>query len=449
MSPRRKIRPYAVPPHPGFDAGHAALQDWSRQKSAALNQYVIGFGNLVEVEWRQAGLAAPDLERMRSYRVARIKAELARADLGGICLYDPLNVRYATDTTNMQIWVMHNPVRAAFIAADGPVILFDYHNCQHLSDCSNAVDEVRPGTSWFYFTSGGRADEMARKWAGDIGSLVREHCGGNRRIAFDQIDSHGIPPLLELGIEVVYGEGVMEQARSIKSEDEILAMRRSIHACEAAMGVMEETLRPGMTENDLWAVLHAENIRRGGEWIETRLLTSGPRTNPWFQESSARAIEPGDIVAFDTDLVGPYGYCCDISRTWLAGDGEASSEQRRLYQMAVEQILTNQELLRPGASFRELSMAARSLPDDYLPNRYSCLFHGVGMCDEYPYIPYASDFEAGGYDGILQPGMVVCVESYVGRLGGDEGVKLEDQFLITETGFEQLSTYHFDERLCG
>ena len=105
-----------------------------------------------------------------------------------------------------------------------------------------------------------------------------------------------------------------------------------------------------MTENDLWAILHAENIRRGGEWIETRLLASGPRTNPWFQECSARVIEAGDIVAFDTDLIGPYGYCCDISRTWLAGDGRPTNEQRALYAMAEEQIAANMEMLRPGRS---------------------------------------------------------------------------------------------------
>ena len=377
----------------------------------------------------------------------RIQEQLVRYDLGGICLYDPLNVRYATDTTNMQLWVMHNPVRCVFIGADGYVVLFDYHNCEHLSDFSGSLDEVRTGTSWFYFSSGDRVHERARNWAGEIADLVREHSGGNKRIAFDQIDSHGIGPLADHGIEVAYGEGVVEQARSVKSRDEILCMRRSIHACEMALGVMEEQLVPGMTENDLWAIMHAENVRRGGEWIETRLLASGPRTNPWFQESSARIIEAGDIVALDTDLVGPYGFCCDISRTWLAGEGQATDEQRGLYQMAVDQIETNQELLKPGVTFRELSETAKSLPDDYLHNRYSCLFHGVGLCDEYPCIPYFCDWERSGFDGVVEEGMVFCVESYVGRLGGNEGMKLEDQYLVTATGYEKLSTYPLDERL--
>jgi Xaa-Pro aminopeptidase len=224
-------------------------------------------------------------------------------------------------------------------------------------------------------------------------------------------------------------------------------MRRAIAACEASMRVMEESLTPGMTETDLWAILHAENIRRGGEWIETRLLSSGPRTNPWFQECSARVIEAGDLVAFDTDLIGAYGYCCDISRAWLAGDGRPTNEQRALYAMAEEQIAANMAMLRPGRTFRELSHAATNVPADCLPNRYSVLFHGVGLCDEYPAVPYPEDWERSGYDGVLEPNMIVCVESYVGRHGGREGVKLEEQVLITETGHEQLSRYPRDARL--
>ena len=77
------------------------------------------------------------------------------------------------------------------------------------------------------------------------------------------------------------------------------------------------------------------------------------------------------------------------------------------------------------------------------------LFHGVGLCDEYPAIPYPSDWDRSGYDGHLEAGMVLCVESYVGRHGGAEGVKLEDQVLITATGPEVLSTYPRDERLAG
>jgi len=393
------------------------------------------------------GLDPPDMDAARHYRLTRIRHELTARDLAGVLLYDPLNIRYATDSTDMQLWCTHNAVRYAFVATDGPVILWDFHHCEHLSRHLDAIDEIRHGTPWYYYLAGEHARDRATRWAVEIADLIRSHGRGNRRLAVDRINPEGVEALASHGIHVASGEEVMEHARTVKSPEELKAMRRAIAACEAAMGVMESALRPGMTENDLWAILHAESIRRGGEWIETRLLTSGPRTNPWFQECSARVIEEGDLVAFDTDLVGPYGYCCDISRTWLAGTERPTTEQKTLYAIATEQIAANVEMLRPGRTFRDLSHSATSLASEYLPNRYSVLFHGVGLCDEYPSVPYPDDWERSGYDGVLEPGMVVSVESYVGRHGGHEGVKLEEQVLITETGHECLSRYPHDQRL--
>ena len=139
----------------------------------------------------------------------------------------------------------------------------------------------------------------------------------------------------------------MENAREIKSAGEIALMRHSIEVCEQAIGQMREAMRPGITENALWAELHHGNIARGGEWIETRLLSSGPRTNPWFRESSMRVIERGDMVSFDTDLVGPYGYCCDISRSWVC-DAKPTDEQRRIYADAHAHIQHDKALLKPA-----------------------------------------------------------------------------------------------------
>jgi Xaa-Pro aminopeptidase len=185
----------------------------------------------------------------------------------------------------------------------------------------------------------------------------------------------------------------------------------------------------------------------GGEWIETRLLASGPRTNPWFQECSERVIEAGDLVSFDTDLIGPNGYCADLSRSWLCGDRKPSNEQRALYAIAREQLQHNMALVKPGVAFREFAEKAYRLPEDCLANRYSVLFHGVGLCDEYPAVAFKEDFARSGYDGVLRPGMTICVEALVGREGGREAVKLEEQVLVTETGMEPLSRYPFEEAL--
>lgn len=345
----------------------------------------------------------------------------------------------------MQVWTLHNAVRYAFVPAQGPVVLFEFHGCGHLANGFETVDEVRPATAWYYFGAGSRVEEMAARWAAEVADLVRGHGGGNRRIAADRLDPLGVAALSSLGLSVHDGQEVMEQARLIKSADEIDAMRASVAACQAGMRAMRDVLRPGISENELWSHLHQTNIAHGGEWIETRLLTSGKRTNPWFQECGERVIEAGDIVSFDTDLIGPYGYCADISRTWLCGDGLPNDEQRRLYSMAHEQVHRNIERVRVGMSFKEFTECGVTLPEPYVQQRYSVFAHGVGLCDEYPSILYPEDFDHSGYDGILQENMTICVESYVGEPGGAEGVKLEEQVLLTADGAVPLSTYPFEE----
>ena len=167
-------------------------------------------------------------------------------------------------------------------------------------------------------------------------------------------------------------------------------MQLSMDVCDVGTQRMREALQPGITENQLWAVLHNANIAHGGEWIECRLLTSGGRTNPWFQESSDRVIEAGDLVGYDTDMVGPTGYLADISRTLVCPCRSATDNQRRLYDLAQTQVRTNVELLQPGMTFAEFGARCWRVPDEYVPNRYMMMVHGAGMVDEYPTIAYAA-----------------------------------------------------------
>ena len=385
-----------------------------------------------------------DLDEVRRYRLGRVREALAARDLAGIILYDPVNIRYATDASNMQVWCAHNEARYLYVPTEGPVTLFEFGGG---SDLINAglptIDEVRGATYVLYFIAGGRQADNARAWAAELDSVIRERGGGNPRIAIDRVGPVGMIEMQRLGYEIHDGFEVMENARKIKSDGEIILMRHAIAVCEQAIVGMREALRPGITENALWAELHRGNIAGGGEWIECRLLASGPRTNPWFRESSMRVIERGDIVAFDTDLVGPYGYCADISRTWVC-DARPSDEQRRIYAEAYTHILHDKALLKPGVTFREVTEGLRPLGDEFVDGRYSVAMHGVGLCDEYPAIPYPQDYEPGD-DGVLQEGMVMCVEALAAPAGGREAVKLEEQVLITADGYEQLSSYPLEE----
>ncbi|MDQ0159380.1 M24 family metallopeptidase [Alkalibacillus salilacus] len=388
-----------------------------------------------------------DLVRMRKYRLNRVREQLKSLGYGGIVIFDPVNLRYATGSRNMQVFMLRNPGRYVFIPTEGPVVLFDFPNCEHLSEGIETIDEVRPALTMSYVASGYNLEDTAKQWAQEIASLMREHAGRNNKIAVDRIHPSGAIALANEGMRVVDGQEPIEHARSIKSKEEIEAMKISVQTAEAGMVRMVEALEPGITENELWSYLHQTNIAQGGDYVETRLLSSGERTNPWFQECSDKVINEGELVAFDTDMNGPFGYFTDISRTFFCGDSQPTDEQRRLYQTAYEQIQYNMELLKPGMTFREYAEKSWQIPDEFFPNRYFTVAHGTGLSGEYPYIVYPQDFDVKGYDGVIEENMVISVESYIGSPGGKEGVKLEEQLLVTEDGVENFSAFPFEERL--
>jgi len=414
----------------------------------------IGPTQLAFTEWAAAGLELPDLQEMRRYRWARLTQHIVDRDYAGLLMFDPLNIRYATDSTNMQLWNAHNPFRAVLLCADGHMVMWDYKNAPFLSSFNPLVREVRSGADLFYFDRGDKVDVAADVFANDVRAILSEHAPGNRRLAVDKPMIHGLRALEAQGFTVMEGEEVTEKARSVKGPDEIRAMRCASHACEASVAAMEAFARANVplgqtSEDDIWAVLHAENIRRGGEWIETRLLASGPRTNPWFQECGPRIAQNNEIISFDTDLIGSYGICVDISRSWWIGDARPRPDMIHAMRHAVEHIQTNMEMLKPGVMIPELSANTHVLEDRYQAQKYGCLMHGVGLCDEWPLVAYPDNAVPGAFDYPLEAGMVLCVEALVGEVGGDFSIKLEDQVLITEDGYENLTRYPFDAALMG
>ena len=380
------------------------------------------------------------LAAARAYRLQRLRDQLAQSDCAALLLYDPCNIRYAFDCSNMQVWTLHNPMRYALILADGPAIMFEFKGCLKQSEGLPGVDDLRIAKTWMFMASGDKVAAATSAWADEIANLVREFGGGNRRIACDRLDGSGLHALEARGLSYVEGTQITEIARSIKSDDEIELMRWTIRVCEAGMARIYDHSVPGATERELWAHLHFENARSGGDWLETKLLTCGPNTNPWYQECSDRVCQLGEMISFDTDMIGPYGYCADLSRSWTCGYTRMTPTQQRLYDTALAQIHHNLDLVQPGISFAEFNEKSWRIPDAHIPYRYSLAAHGVGMADEWPVIPLHVDWGPGAMSGRFEPGMVICVESLMAE-AGSESVKLETQVLVTPTGHERLDRF--------
>src|SRR5256885_6233344 len=109
---------------------------------------------------------------LRRYRKDRVRGALARGDLAGIVLFNPINIRYACDARNMQVYGLHNPCRYVFVAADGHTVLFDFRNCEHLSQDLETIDEVRPAKAWYHMAAGPNAADAAKRFAQEIAALV-------------------------------------------------------------------------------------------------------------------------------------------------------------------------------------------------------------------------------------------------------------------------------------
>ena len=382
-----------------------------------------------------------NFQKLRSYRLDRVKKELEKNNLEACILFDPVNVRYALDTVNMSVYNMHNLTRYCFVPVNGPVILYEYFNCEGLSSHLNLINEIRPAITWDYFSNGDQAGVQLNKWVNEIKDLSNSHFK-SKKVAIDVINGPAVTALNKKNIKVVDAKLILEQARVIKSPEELKCMKAAIDVAEIGVTKMRNELKAGMTEDELWSILHKTNIEHGGEWIECRILSSGERTNPWMQESSNKVIQQGEIVSFDTDMVGPYGYCADISRAFVVGH-KFNDEQKTLYSMAMEQIDFNSRLIKDGVTFQEFTEKSWVLPDEYYPNRYSVMVHGIGLCDEWPAIRYPTD--GGERGGTFQKNMTITVESYIGKVGGKEGVKLEQQYLIGENGLELMSHHPLED----
>ena len=149
-----------------------------------------------------------DFNKLRFYRLDRVKKELEKNNLEGCILFDPVNIRYALDTVNMIIYNMHNLTRYCFIPVNGPTILYEYFNCEGLSSHLNLINEIRPAITWDYFSNGDQASVQLNKWGNEVNDLSNSYFK-SKKIAIDVINGPAVTALNKSGIEVVVAKLVL------------------------------------------------------------------------------------------------------------------------------------------------------------------------------------------------------------------------------------------------
>ncbi|WP_261840827.1 M24 family metallopeptidase [Aliamphritea ceti] len=387
-------------------------------------------------------LETPQLQVMEQYRLNRIREQMRLQGVSLCVLASPVSLRYAVNFVEYQMFQAHIPTAYLFVPVEGPVTLFGASQRHY-----DQVDAYCPSRFVTPFDGGVDLTLNCKNLVADIKSFMSEHRLADGFVALERFSPLISQQLVHEGYRLLDAECLVEQAKLIKHSVELACIQKSVAVAEFGIGLMQQALEPGVTENQLWSILHQVNIAHGGDWIEGKMLASGPRTNPWLQEATHRVIQAGELLAFDTDMIGPHGYLADISRTWLCPGAGANAEQKDAYRHAYDEVQHNIDLIRPGVGFNELAELAFKRQQEYKARRYVCAFHGAGLSDEYPKIYYPEDGRHNDYNDVLQENMVICVESYSGTEDGREGVKLEQMVRVTKDGSELISHYPFEDDL--
>jgi Xaa-Pro aminopeptidase len=271
-----------------------------------------------------------DPSELRRKRLERVREMMRDKDYAACILFDPNNQRYATGSRNMFGYFLRNSTRYIYVPVEGPVILFEYPQSAHVSASLETIDETRDSRI-VWSSVRGADDDTGGPFAREIADLLRAHTSDGKRVGLDRCYLNLARPLESLGLVAVDCQQDLLRARAVKLPEEIACLKLSMINSEAAVYELQQAIRPGITEQELFARMYGAVIAHGGEMIETRLLSSGPRTNPWFNEAGSKRLRAGELVALDTDTIGNFGYYSDFSRTFFCGPGKPTGAQKTLY----------------------------------------------------------------------------------------------------------------------
>jgi Xaa-Pro aminopeptidase len=385
--------------------------------------------------------ASIDLERLRTERLDRLRRAMHAHDLGACLLFHDPNVRYATGASAMPVWSMSTFTRCAVVPAEGTPILFEHPNSVHRS--AHRAPDVRPMHGWEFFDDAGG---QARVFAGEAAAALREVGAAGGRIGVDRLGAPAWFALAREGLAVVDSSPATQEAREVKTPQEVALFRRNGPLVVDALAELGTAIAPGVTERELLGVYASGAIRRGAEYLATNTVCSGPNTNPWRAEATDRAVRPGELVFVDTDTVGIEGCFFCVSRTFAVGGAEPSRAERATFRAAHDWVREMVALVRPGITCAQLAAEAPPIPERYLPQHYEVMLHGVGLEEEGPSVCAPIDPQPNGAR-VIRPDMTLVVECYFGEVGADHGVKLGEEILVTPDGAEILAPYPFDEAL--
>jgi len=393
------------------------------------------------VDWEQR----VDFERLRHWRVARVRVQLEQSDLGAILLFETSNIRYLT-STHIGYWAFNKGERYALITRTGEPRIWDFGSAakahrlqQPWMNPENSVGGNTGLQGAIAPTAGlqGRAAE-------EIASVLKEEGVADMPLGVDMAETSVFLALQNAGIMVRDGQQVMMLAREIKSDDEIMLLTQ---ACAMVDGVYQdiyEFLKPGVRESDVVALAHKRLFEMGSEFVEAVNSIAGERCSPHPHVFSDRLIRPGDTAYFD--IIHVYnGYRTCYYRTFVVG--RATQSQRDAYNQAREWMDVAIELVKPGTSTDEIARVwpeAHEFGFEDEMDAFGLQFgHGVGVgLHERPIISRLNSLE----DPIeIKEGMLFALETYAPASDGRSAARIEEEIVVTAEGPKIITLFPAEE----
>jgi Xaa-Pro aminopeptidase len=391
---------------------------------------------LMAVDWERR----VDIDRLRVERLARIKQLLAESDVGAMLCFDMNNVRYIT-ATHIGTWAMDKLARFCLLPRDDDPVLWDFGSaarhhelyCPWLEGRSPAgISTMRGAMS----PESGRAEDVAEKIRVSLEArgLLGEPVG------VDVVEPAVMFALQKAGIDVVDGQQLMQNARVIKTQDEITLLDTACMMVDAAYDELYRTMRPGMRENECVGLVNKVLYDLGSEHVEGVNAISGERCSPHPHVYSDRVLRPGDPAYFDI-LHSYLGYRTCYYRTFAVTSAsralvDAYKRCRDLLDQAIAKI-------RPGVMTDEVVSVWPKAQEFGFPDEEAAFAlqfgHGVGLSIwEKPIISRLVSID---HPEMIREGMVFALETFWPASDGWSAARIEEQLVVTADGAEIITRF--------
>lgn len=397
---------------------------------------------VMAVDWE----SRVDFERLRRYRLGRVREMLEEFDLGALLLFETSNIRYAT-ATQIGYWAFNKGERWALVTRGGRPRIWDFgsaakaHRLQlpHMYDEGNSVG----GNTGLQGAIGPETGLHGRA-AREIRAALEDEGLAGEKLGVDLAETSVFLALQDEKLRVVDGQQAMMRAREIKSPDEVVLLTQ---ACAMVDGVYQdifEMLKPGVRESDVVGLAHARLFEMGSEFIEAVNSIAGERCSPHPHVFSDRLIRPGDQAYFDIIHVFN-GYRTCYYRTFVVG--RATQAHRDAFKQSREWMDAALELVKPGATTDQIARVwpkAEEFGFTDEMDAFGLQFgHGVGVgLHERPIISRLNSLDTPVE---IKEGMVFALETYAPATDGRSAARIEEEVVVTADGHKVITLFPCEE----